>query len=264
MAYFYTFMLLVKNRVEKSVSLRSYPHRYRIGYVCIEGTAQKARSTGLDPHISCNQRVHTDFACGCRGTNSLPWKAISPADRASADFRYLDQQERDYQWPWSQPRDVRWHCGSAIGGTAAILGVWNAYNRIDIAGQVSDGTASWTYSTATWRAANASNGMRASMVVGLQEDCFIGQYIAATANTGGVSAALAGIGYDSTTAPSGRFPQSAASNVSGTALTFNPQGYYAVQPLGFHFMQALEYGGSTWYGDNANVSQTGFTYSGRF
>jgi hypothetical protein len=159
---------------------------------------------------------------------------------------------------------VDWIPGAvAANGTAAVLGVWNAHNRIEVRGLIGDTTDSWGYG-GTWRAANASNTMRVSMVVGLQEDFFEAQYVAATAYTGGVVLANAGIGYNSTSAPSGRYPLTSSGNVTGQSLVFNPQGDYAVQPLGFNFMQALENGGSTWYGDNGGSSQNGLTYCGRF
>lgn len=159
---------------------------------------------------------------------------------------------------------INWHVGGlSVAGTAALLGVWNTYNRIEVSGLVGDTTSSWSYSTGTWRAANGSNTMRVSAVVGLQEDFFQANYVGATANTGGVSSSLAGVGFDSTSAPSGRFPLSGAFNYAGTPLSFNPQGSFAMQPLGFHFMQALEWGGATWYG-NGSTSQSGLTYRGKF
>ena len=60
---------------------------------------------------------------------------------------------------------VDWALGSlAAGGGAAFLGIWNAYNRVEISGLVSDSTASWNYSSTTWRPANNSTTLRFSYV----------------------------------------------------------------------------------------------------
>ncbi|CAN5128979.1 hypothetical protein BH10PSE6_BH10PSE6_20850 [soil metagenome] len=159
--------------------------------------------------------------------------------------------------------------GVAAGGTASILGVWNAYNRVLVRGFVGDNTASWNYTTATWRAANNSNAMRVSFVSGLQEDFFQAEYIVSTFNGAGVAQAQAGIGFDVTNAPSGRFPGSASANLSGLSMPLNPKADYATQALGFHFMQALEWsqasGTSTWYGDNGGANmQSGMTFQGTY
>jgi hypothetical protein len=159
---------------------------------------------------------------------------------------------------------VDWIPGAvAANGTAAVLGVWNAHNRIEVRGLVGDTTDNWSYS-GVCRPANNSTTMRVSLVIGLQEDGFFAEYIGSSSNGAGINNALAGIGYDSTTAVSGRNPVTSAGNVSGNALIFNPQGSYWTQPFGFHYMQALEGGGSVWYGDAGGNGQTGLTYSGRF
>lgn len=160
---------------------------------------------------------------------------------------------------------ANWQPGAvAAGGTAALLNVWNAYNRISVNGLVADSTDSWNYTTATWRSANASATMRASFVQGLQEEFFRAQYRAVLANGVSPSTVNVGIGYDVTNAPSGLYTQATGQNgVFSTAM-----GEHSVQAVGFHFMQALEYstaaGTTTWYGDNAGTLQSGLTYSGRF
>lgn len=158
--------------------------------------------------------------------------------------------------------------GIGSGGTAASLGVWNTYNRVDVRGLVGDSTNSWTYSTATWRAANNSANMRVSFVVGLQEDFFQADYSVITTCPNGADHAAA-IGYDSTTAMSGR----AIHSLVLPGGVGQPWGTFNAQPLGFHYMQAIEQdtsgaasGTLTWYGTNgsAGVYQNGLTYVGRF
>lgn len=161
---------------------------------------------------------------------------------------------------------VSWHVGAvAVSGTAATLHVWNMYNRIRLTGFVGEGTATWTYTTATWRSARASATMRVSFVMGRQEDTFSGAYIGSCSNdTGGVNVGAA-IGYDVTNAPSGLF----RGDAGDIASQLFPEGEHRVQALGFHFMQAIEISGATgtttWVGTAAaGTTQTGLIYEGRF
>ncbi len=158
--------------------------------------------------------------------------------------------------------------GLATNGAAGVLGVWNAYNRVAVAGIVGDSTSTWTYTTPTWRAANGSNTMRVSFVHGLQEDFFAADYTVNAGNSGGGDFYMAGVGYDSTSAVSGGF---SLINTAVASYTAPVMGRYAAQPLGFHYMQALEYsvaaGVTTWYGNNSGGGapiQNNLVYSGRF
>ena len=58
---------------------------------------------------------------------------------------------------------------SAAGGTNNIAGLWNAYNRVSMCSMERDSTGSYTYSSATWRAANGSNSNRVTWLDGLQQ-----------------------------------------------------------------------------------------------
>ncbi len=93
--------------------------------------------------------------------------------------------------------------GAGIGGVAAVVGLWNTFNRVATGGIVSDTTSSWSYATTgTWRPANASATARLTYVAGLPEDPWSADYSAfQQASTTGYS--LAGIGLDTTSAPSG-------------------------------------------------------------
>ena len=155
----------------------------------------------------------------------------------------------------------------AASGTAAVLSVWNMYNRIDVMGLVGDTTDSWSYNTNTIRASNASNTMRVSAVVGLAEDFFNAEfYCPYKCNTANVSV-LNGVGYDSTTAFSGTIDAFSNPDSIGNGF-YTGHGAYSVQPLGFHFWQSLEKGptagANTFYGDNGGIWQNGLSYSGRF
>jgi hypothetical protein len=178
---------------------------------------------------------------------------------------------------------IDWILGAiGVGGTAGVLGVWNMYNRTDVETFVQDSTDSWTYSTATVRAANASNSMRVSFIQGLAEDGFSARYSVTSTNnaSNAVQGRSNGIGYDSTSAiASGCSPgytqitsyraADGVTNISplspGVAL-FSKAG-----DIGWHFVQATEYsdgGGatSTWFGDGGapTILQNGLHFSGRF
>jgi len=162
---------------------------------------------------------------------------------------------------------INWQPGGvAAGGTAALLNVWNAYNRLPFAGFIGDTADNWSYTTATVRPANNSSTMRVSFVQGLQEDFFGANYQVAVYNSSSSNDVTAGVGLDSTTAFSGRrLDVSTQTNSRKTA-----SGDHSAQLLGFHYLQALEYAGavgtSVWEGDGGSgiQEQCGMSYGGRF
>jgi len=123
--------------------------------------------------------------------------------------------------------------GSSAGGTAAIFGVWNAYNRRPVATQIIDTTASFTVAASGVASLNAAVGNRVTIVAGLQED-FHEAMINYTGQAGASSNCGVGIGYNSLTAFSG---VTAVSGFSGPAPV---TGLYAVQPFGVNFFQGLQ------------------------
>jgi len=156
--------------------------------------------------------------------------------------------------------------GIGAGGTAAVLGVWNTYNRVEVDSFVGDSTPGWQYTTATWRAANASSTMRVSYVLGLQDEYVNASYgnIIST-NTAAADAACVAVGVDSTSAPSGRVLTAQYTN----AVIGNLIGEASSNALGFHFMQALEItlsanGTTSFYGSSSSSRQSGLLFKGRF
>lgn len=134
----------------------------------------------------------------------------------------------------------------AANGTEAKLFLWNMYNRVEVGAVVGDTTDSWGYTTTTVRSANASDTMRVSLVVGINEDIAVATYqgVASTSNSRGT----VGVGLDSTSAFSGAPAQFAIEAVAVSAV-----GRLVSRPgIGLHFFQALELGatGVTFYGDN--------------
>lgn len=159
---------------------------------------------------------------------------------------------------------INWQPGAvAASGTAALLCVWNAHNRVRATTLIGDTTDNWTYSTATIRPANNSTTMRVSFVQGLQEDSFSGDYRVSIADAGG-GTGIAGIGYNSTSTFSGR--RVSATNPPGNSADLG--GTHTVQALGFNYMQACEYGVAgtiLWVGDaGGSLQQSGLIYDGRF
>lgn len=132
--------------------------------------------------------------------------------------------------------------------------VWNMYNRVARAMRVKDTTDSWSYSTQTYRQANASTANQLDMVRGLDED-----YATATV-TGGVStdqvsarAVYVGVGLDSTTTLASDCING-IQQVTNTAIISLVAKYAGLPGVGRHFLTRLEAGGGadtqTWFGDN--------------
>lgn len=127
---------------------------------------------------------------------------------------------------------------AASGGSNNILGVYNAYNRILVNSLERDSTASWTYGTATWRAANNSNSNRISFVDGLQQSHINAIYqCGITSGTPGVVFAATGSVLDSTSAAV--IMQAFTGEALGGSLFSSTENFYP--QLGFHYIQAMEF-----------------------
>lgn len=157
---------------------------------------------------------------------------------------------------------VSFNTGSAAaGGGAATIGLWNAYNRAPVRGFVKDTVGQYQYGTASWRSANGSATNRVTFVTGGQEDWWRADYsVVASGNTSGYTAI--GLGYDTTTAPTGvtgYVAANAAAQASAIAT---------VQPLGAHFLAPIEYvsaGTSTFNGGGYLAPiQPGLIWEGRY
>lgn len=159
---------------------------------------------------------------------------------------------------------VSFSAGSAaVGGGAAWIGLWNAYNRVPVSGQVRDTTSSWTYATAAWRAANNSATMRVTAVAGLSEDVWEAEYMAVAASS--AAGFSAGVGVNTTGNFTGLAPYLSLQSIgSSTAkATFTP--------LGVSYASAVEHvysgGSTTFYGNGISSGiqiQSGLTFRGRY
>lgn len=137
--------------------------------------------------------------------------------------------------------------GSAAGGTAASLGVWNAYNRVDTPALVQNSTATWTYDSATPRQVAGSNAMRVNFVTGLAEDRLAASW-QCVGGSSGSGAAVNLLMLDSTTVASGIGGYCSRESFSAGQATLESR------LIGFHYIQAGEQcntgaaGTITWYG----------------
>ncbi len=146
---------------------------------------------------------------------------------------------------------VDFNLGStASGGGAALINVWNAYNRVQVQASVADSTANWPYTSTTWRSANASATNRISFVIGLTAEPVGATYLNVV--SAGAGAPKTGINLDSTSATPGPFQGYAqVSTLNVTTIA----AYGGYPSLGFHYLQAMEAGntGCTYYGNGSQL-----------
>jgi len=156
--------------------------------------------------------------------------------------------------------------GSAqINDSLLLRHIWNNYNRVCRPMRAIDATNSWTYTTASYRQANASTANQLDYLAGLSEDCVSARVDAYAANTGVINSAAmgVGVGVDSTTVNSAQITITPNVVVANGVTT--PSAIYRGYPgIGRHFLAWLEYstasGTTTWSGDaNITTLQTGIT-----
>ena len=163
--------------------------------------------------------------------------------------------------------DLKFGSKAALGGTA-VIGLWNLYNRVPVAGMVMDDTNSWTYATATPRPFNgdsSNTNNRIDLIRGLAEDP-VSVLMTSLTTSGASAAAGVGIGIDSTTVNSGA---SAPMTINNTDIKVSHwRGYPG---LGFRQVYALEdihaAATVTLFGDNGQVqnrNQSGLSYETRY
>lgn len=124
---------------------------------------------------------------------------------------------------------------AAASGSNNIIGLFNHYNRVRVTATMLSTDGNYTYSTAAWRAANASNGYRISWVDGLGAIFAKGHVSANLFNGNAASGNLIGIAFNSTSAPVGFV----GNNSSTQNFTCASAGT-APPVLGFNFAQAVE------------------------
>lgn len=136
--------------------------------------------------------------------------------------------------------------------------LFNMYNRVlrNCRQTTLENTVSWTYTTATWRQANANANNQFNVVIGFA-DQLINVYVSACASNGAANALGTGVGVDVTNANSATV-WGALPPVAGSAV--NPNAWYRAYPtVGKHTYAWLEFstasGTTVWSGQAANGAQ---------
>ncbi len=128
---------------------------------------------------------------------------------------------------------------SAAGGSANILGVWNAYNRRPLKAICRDSNGSWTKTNNTWAAMDANVANRVSYVDGLQQETVRAALMAVCFTTADAAAAVLGTVMNSTTATPGVAATGQTNATTRVTLTIGCEEiFYPV--LGYNFVQAMQ------------------------
>ena len=142
---------------------------------------------------------------------------------------------------------------AAIGGSAPVCFIWNAYNQVAGAFACRDSTASYTYQTAAWRQRNGSTGNQFSFICGLVVNGISGASSAQCSQSASVGVDIA-MGLNSTTAPYG----GTVGFINSTSTVAN-QGFSHFNlsvAIGYNYIADLEYSpasGTTTWSDSGNV-----------
>lgn len=140
-----------------------------------------------------------------------------------------------------------WIIGAAAsGGTAGVLGVWNAYNRVHI-GSMAQDTASATYTSNTIRQYNGATAMQHSYVLGLGNDSVMASISSEFALAAAANAfAIVGIGVDTTTAFTFSRYRSPPNPAASTYVSPWTQSAILAQPtIGYHTISLNQQGDGT-------------------
>ena len=139
--------------------------------------------------------------------------------------------------------------------------VWNYYNRVRQPMRVIDTANSWTYTTATWRQANANAANQLDFVVGVAEVMVSARVMAFPQNdTAAASTYMSvGIGVDSTSATAAsQILVPAVAIVAGMSVMAYAE-HVAFSAVGRHtwvwLEQATAAGVANWIGDNGSTTR---------
>lgn len=143
--------------------------------------------------------------------------------------------------------------GSAqINDSLALRHVWNNYNRLSRPMIALDSADSWTYTTATFRQANANSANQLDYVCGIAEDTVRAEVKSLAENPSLNIDASVGIGIDSTSSNSATLRQPGNTQVGNVRVAASA-AYIGVPGIGRHLLVWLERSGATgtmtWIGD---------------
>ena len=145
--------------------------------------------------------------------------------------------------------------------------LWNYYNRVSRQMKRRETTASWTYTTATIRQANANAANQINFVIGVSEDAVNASLISSVNNnTAGIYVAN-GIGLDSITAAS---PDTIGTGINSSGAGYGLEimcAYDGFPGAGRHYLSWLEYsaatGITTWNGTPVSATMVISGLNGR-
>lgn len=135
--------------------------------------------------------------------------------------------------------------------------LWNASNRVVRKLKVTAQAASWTYTTATYRQANADALHQIEFVQGLNDRPVQARLQSRAANSAGAVSTYIGIGLDSTTVQSAEVygDSTQVANIGHSLFASYGPSYVGI---GYHRLVWLEYsqatGTTTWIGNSPELS----------
>lgn len=125
---------------------------------------------------------------------------------------------------------------SSSGGTAGLIGIWNAYNRVVVTALSRD-TASFTYATSAWTTLHSSTTNRVSWVDGLAQSPARAQLSYSIGGSGGSATGAIGIDFDSVSATPGGITSGSELASSTSASSFASAASFA--NFGLNYAQAM-------------------------
>lgn len=184
---------------------------------------------------------------------SAAWAGDETADRVDAlalvDGVYVKASDHTRRWIGT----FRTTSTTTTEDSHAKRFLWNAYNQAPRSLSVTESTASWTYSAATYQSANASAANAFECIVGAAAYLKADTY--ALTQAAGSGAATTGIGIDSTTVNSATTFGGTSSNSGTNDHTARYRNFIAG---GYHKINWLERGDganvATFFSNNSNNS----------
>lgn len=124
--------------------------------------------------------------------------------------------------------------------SAANRYLWNYYHRADRPMLRNETTATWTYTTNTWRQANNAAANQLNFIVGVAEESVFAKAVGAARNSAAQQVAYVGIGLDATNANSAMLMPAASIFSSATHFVALNAEYLGMPAAGRHYLAWLE------------------------
>jgi hypothetical protein len=142
--------------------------------------------------------------------------------------------------------------------------LWNVENRVEYSFVLRSLTNTWAYTLATWRQCQGSVNYQVDIVVGVEEDDFVGQVVVSSRNSTISIPRHVGIGFDATTAIHATCTTAATANTVASIEADQNASIAHMPTIGVHKYCWLEIstatGTCTWIGDDGALRlQSGFT-----